>query len=188
LIIKKAGRRASLSWGGSLLARLVQFAAIDANELVAPRPLLGGAGCAIGVRLSASGQPNKPFAADGPGTVFIEFGSKWRWSGWRAGCKIGAAFAGEAVSGVQLSFGRVAIEPPLKRSVRQESFGAVNGSEDSYFVGRGQSAANGAAYLSLTGLYFTSHGRPIFTTRGRPVFTTRGRPVFTRHSRPGLPV
>ncbi|MCG3211968.1 MAG: hypothetical protein FOGNACKC_05614 [Anaerolineae bacterium] len=103
---------------------------------------IGGGGRSIGLAVL----PNKPFAADGPGTVFVECVFDWGGFGWRAGCKIGGALAGEAVSRVKSSFGRVAIEPPLKRGVRQESFGEVNGAEDSYFVGSGQSAANSAAH------------------------------------------
>jgi len=70
LIIEKIGRRASLRWGGGLPARLVQFAAIDANEMAAPRPLLGGGGCANGASLSVPSQPNKAVGADGPSKIF----------------------------------------------------------------------------------------------------------------------
>lgn len=33
--------------------------------------------------------------------------------------------------------------------------------------------------VSLTGLDFTRHSRPVFTTDDRPMFTTHSRPVFT---------
>ena len=39
-------------------------------------------------------------------------------------------------------------------------------------------------YVSITGLDFTSHSRPMFTTHSRLMLTRRGRPMFTTHSRP----
>jgi len=75
---------------------------------------IGGGGRSIGLAVL----PNKPFAADGPGTVFVECTFDGNWSGWCAGCEIGETFAGEVVSGVKFSVGRVAIGPPLKRGVR----------------------------------------------------------------------
>jgi hypothetical protein len=38
--------------------------------------------------------------------------------------------------------------------------------------------------MSITGLDFTSHSRPMFTTHSRLMVTRRGRPMFTTHSRP----
>jgi hypothetical protein len=38
--------------------------------------------------------------------------------------------------------------------------------------------------LSLTGVDFTSHSRPVFTRHSRSVFTRHDRPVFTTHRRP----
>ncbi len=39
-------------------------------------------------------------------------------------------------------------------------------------------------FMSLTGVDFTSHSRPVFTMHSRSVFTRRDRPVFTTHRRP----
>jgi hypothetical protein len=36
------------------------------------------------------------------------------------------------------------------------------------------------SWVSLTGVYFTTHSRLVFTTHSRLVFTTHDRPVFTR--------
>jgi len=41
-----------------------------------------------------------------------------------------------------------------------------------------------AGWVSLTGVDFTRHSRPVFTRHSRPVFTRHSRPVFTRHDRP----
>jgi hypothetical protein len=55
--------------------------------------------------LGASSQPNKAVGADGPSVVvFVGVVSSWGWCCRPSWCKIGAAFAGEVVSGAEIAF------------------------------------------------------------------------------------